>query len=71
MGAIPTVYSAHRLPQPAQDLLDTEAVVFVFSKQTRENQSVFLLMEGQKSVFSIANVYFLKEPMVLEIKKNG
>lgn len=46
------MYGAHRLPQPTHDLLHAEAVVFVFSKQIREDQSA-LLMEVQTDVHSV------------------
>ena len=38
VGAIPTLKGADRLAQPTHNLLDTEAVVFVLSKQIKENQ---------------------------------
>lgn len=52
MRAIPTVDGTHGLPQPTHDLLHAEAVVFVFSKQIREDQSA-LLMEVHTDVHSI------------------
>lgn len=34
MGSIPTMYCSNRLPQSTHNLLNTEAVVLVFSKES-------------------------------------
>lgn len=43
MGSIPTMYCSNRLPQSTHNLLNTEAVVLVFSKIKQKNREKFLL----------------------------
>lgn len=51
--AVPTVQGADGLAQPTHDLLNTEAVVLVLSKQMKGNQSAFLEMQAVGDALSI------------------